>query len=94
MRVQAREAALLCQWALHLLRSYATASRHGTALRSGALQAGADEDVERELRALVRLLSNSLQRDLLDFSEDGDSTPVPVGEVRMSCPCHWEACRR
>ena len=82
--MQAGEALLLCQWALHLLRSYAAASQHGTAVRSRVLQTRADEDAERELRALVQLLRGFLQRDMLDFSEDGcngTAAPVPVGEV-------------
>ena len=80
--LQAGEAVLLCQWALHLLHSYA-AAQQGTTRQ--AQQAGANEDAERELRALVKLLTSFLQRDLLDFSEgaaDGSAPAVPVGEVR------------
>ena len=47
----------------------------------------ADEEAEQELRALVQLLDNFMQRDAVDFSEGAaDGTPpVPVGEVCSCC---------
>ena len=52
------------------------------------LQAEADEEAEQELRALVQLLDNFMQRDVVDFSEGpADGAPaVPIGEV-----CIWSS---
>ena len=51
------------------------------------LQVEADEEAEQELRALVQLLDNFMQRDVVDFSEGpADGAPaVPVGEVCVLC---------
>ena len=38
----------------------------------------------RDLRALLKLVTNVLQRDLLDFSDDSDSGEAPVDVAQAS----------
>eukprot|EP00891_Asterochloris_glomerata_P009020 jgi/Astpho2/9020/fgenesh1_pg.00133_%23_51_t len=81
----ARQAEAVCQWVLQLLQQY---SRHHLGERSvqlsQRLQQEAVADSYRDLRALLQLVTNVLQRDLLDFSDDSDSgeSPVDVAQAR------------
>lgn len=54
------------------------------------LQEEANAEAEAELRALLRLLSNVTQRDLVDFGTPPGQPGVDVAQVLI--PCHaWQS---
>lgn len=79
---------------LAVLQQYA---RDGRRARTGGnhslnarLQEEANAEAEAELRALLRLLSNVTQRDLVDFGTPPGQPVVDVAQVLI--PCHaWQS---
>ena len=81
---------MLCDWAQRVVGSYAEGQRgRRTLAPSAALRSEAAADASRELRALLKLLGNLTQRELVDFSEgEGrpqDQQPPDIAQVRSSC---------
>lgn len=74
----------MCEWVLAVLKKYS--STHA-GMRSVALAAAVREsdmeDAYRDLRALLRLLTQLTQRDLLDYSGEANGPSVDVAGVRV-----------
>ena len=86
--LQPEDATQLFNWVLAVLQQYARNGRRahaGTSHRLNArLQEDANGEAEAELRALLRLLSNVTQRDLVDFGTPSGQPGVDVAQVSTS----------
>ncbi len=86
--MQLRDAHQLFNWVLALLQQYARDGDRaaGSASRSLnlRLQEEAYSEAETELRALLRLLTNVTQRDLVDYGTPNGQPGLDVAQVGLS----------
>lgn len=86
--LQAADLHALCQWVLRLLQQYSQHARGRVSVAAAKrLRDAAEEDTYRDLRALLKLLTQLTNRDMLDFRDSTNGPAVDVAQVCWGSLC-------